>query len=458
MLRYLRIQNFKVWQDTEEIELAPITLFFGANSSGKSSIGQFLMLLKQTIQSQDRKAVINTGGKSTSVELGSFTDMVFQHNEETNILFDYVWDFSDAIKIPNQKKLINALRFKATIGLMDKIPIVREFSYSPGQFKDITSPFKEDITIGVRKKDKGSQYDLTTDNYNVVRRKGRAWPLREPIRFYGFPEEFFSYYQDTNFIRDMQLNHEKLFTYLHYLGPLRSKTERIYSWRGLQPESVGYIGENTISAILSAKNRKFNFENRQVRKPFEAVIANELKYMELINDFEVRPLFEEHQQYEVKVRVNASGSWVDLPDVGFGVSQVLPVLVECFYAPANSIILIEQPEIHLHPKAQSALADVLINVIHSRENGKNRNIQLIIETHSEHFLRRLQRRIAEKRITESDVKGYFAKNNSSYSKLEQLHIDEYGNITNWPENFFGDEIGDIAAHTKAMMQRKLENE
>ena len=55
----------------------------------------------------------------------------------------------------------------------------------------------------------------------------------------------------------------------------------------------------------------------------------------------------------------------------------------------------EQPEIHLHPNAQSALADVMIDVINSRENGADRNIQLIIETHSEHFLRRLQRRIAE---------------------------------------------------------------
>jgi predicted ATPase len=66
------------------------------------------------------------------------------------------------------------------------------------------------------------------------------------------------------------------------------------------------------------------------------------------------------------------------------------------FAPANSIILMEQPEIHLHPSAQSILADVMIDVINSRENGADRNIQLIIETHSEHFLRRLQRRICRR--------------------------------------------------------------
>lgn len=122
--------------------------------------------------------------------------------------------------------------------------------------------------------------------------------------------------------------------------------------------------------------------------------------MGLIEEFEVKPISEQRQDYEVKLRTKGSEDWVDLPDVGFGISQVLPVLVQCFYAPAGSIILMEQPEIHLHPSAQSALADVMIDVINSRENGADRNIQIIIETHSEHFLRRLQRRIAEDFISQ----------------------------------------------------------
>ncbi len=130
--------------------------------------------------------------------------------------------------------------------------------------------------------------------------------------------------------------------------------------------------------------------------------------MGLIEEFEVNPISEKRQEYEVKVRSKGSNDWVDLPDVGFGISQVLPVLVQCFYAPHESIILMEQPEIHLHPSAQSALADVMIDVINSKENGTDRNIQLIVETHSEHFLRRLQRRIAENRVSEERVTAYFA--------------------------------------------------
>jgi predicted ATPase len=147
---------------------------------------------------------------------------------------------------------------------------------------------------------------------------------------------------------------------------------------------------------------------------------------------------------------------VDLPDVGFGISQVLPVLVQCFYAPPGSIILMEQPEIHLHPSAQSALADVMIDVINSRENGAYRNIQVIIETHSEHFLRRMQRRIAEEAVDQQKISAYFANITKAPATLEPLQIDLFGNIQNWPENFFGDEMRDITEQAKAAMKKQMQ--
>lgn len=79
MLKKLRIQNFKVWEDTGEIDLAPITLFFGANSSGKSSIGQFLIMLKQTVESRGRD-VFHLGDRYSAVQLGSYREMVFQRD------------------------------------------------------------------------------------------------------------------------------------------------------------------------------------------------------------------------------------------------------------------------------------------------------------------------------------------------------------------------------------------
>lgn len=225
---------------------------------------------------------------------------------------------------------------------------------------------------------------------------------------------------------------------------------------------MGYEGKDTIAAILEAgsEGRKIKLSEKHPARSFEEVIALKLKDMGLIEEFEIQTVSQ--RVYEVKIRTKGSRTWVDLPDVGFGISQVLPVLVQCFYAPEGSIILIDQPEVHLHPYAQSALADVMIDAITSQsdlgEGFRDRNIQLIIETHSEHFLRRLQRRIAEGRLPRDKVSAYFANINDPPAKLERLEIDEFGNIQNWPENFFGDEMGDILAQAEAAMEKRMQTD
>jgi len=174
----------------------------------------------------------------------------------------------------------------------------------------------------------------------------------------------------------------------------------------------------------------------------------------VIHSFVVKPVAEGRKEYEVLVKTHVNSPEVKITDVGFGVSQVLPVLVQAFYCPPNSTVWMEQPEIHLHPQVQAELADVFISAIRSRENGDARNVQLIVESHSEHFLNRLQRRIAEGEITPDDVAIYFCKRAGSATELELLEVDLYGNIENWPTNFFGDEMADLTARTVAGMNRQ----
>ena len=457
MLNQLRIQNFKGWKDTGTIRLAPISLFFGANSSGKSSIGQFLMMLKQTVESPDRKAVFYPGGKNSAVQLGSYQEMVFHRDPENKIAFDYRWSLAEDLKFkdPLSGQIFSGdeLDFSAEVELSDStknLLQVAEFKYR--LFNRDTQSLSIDLS---RKSDK-REYTASAEQYSLVRKKMRAWALKDVVRFYGFPDEVVAYYQNADFVQDLNLAHEKLFNSIFYLGPLRTKAERLYTWGGITPESVGFAGENTVAAILAARDRKISLGYRKQVKPLEEIIALKLKEMSLIEDFRVKPISEQRQEYEVKVRTKGSKDWVDLPDVGFGISQVLPVLVQCFYAPAGSIILMEQPEIHLHPNAQSALADVMIDVINSRENGADRNIQIVIETHSEHFLRRLQRRIAEDSVPQKKVSAYFANIAKTPATLESLQIDIFGNIQNWPKDFFGDEMGDITEQAKAAMKKRMQ--
>ena len=458
MLKQLRIQNFKGWKDTDTIRMAPISLFFGANSSGKSSIGQFLMMLKQTVESADRKAVFFLGGKNNAVQLGSYQEMVFRRDPGKKIVFDYRWTLSDTMKFKDpaseQSYSGDELAFMAEVGLDDKdqfLLVLNELKY------ELIGDEETKLSLGMKRKtETKSNYQVEASKYFLKRKQGRVWFPDAPVRFYGFPDEVVAYYQNADFVQALNLRHEKLFESLCYLGPLRTKGERLYSWSGSKPEHVGYTGENTVAAILAARKRRISTGFKKRAKPFEEIIANALKQLSLIEDFSVKRISDQRQEYEVKVRTKGSEDWVDLPDVGFGISQVLPVLVQCFYAPVGSIILMEQPEIHLHPNAQSALADVMIDVINSRENGVDRNIQLVIETHSEHFLRRLQRRIAEDTISQDKVSAYFANIAKAPATLEPLQIDEFGNIKNWPKNFFGDEMGDIIGQSRAAMRKRIQ--
>ncbi len=462
MLNQLKIQNFKGWKDTGTIRMAPISLFFGANSSGKSSIGQFLMMLKQTVESSDRKAVFYPGGKNSAIQLGTYQEMVFRRDPMNKVAFEYSWPLpkSLSIKDPITKQEFegNELTFQAEVGSSDRNPHTPVLNYFRYELKQGDAP---NLSIGMQHKfQTKSEYEVHAEKYSLKRQRGRAWSPGTPVRFYGFPEEVVAYHQNAEFVQDLNLQHEKMFRSLSYLGPLRTKAERLYSWTGIHPESVGFAGEHAVAAILASRSRKISLlrpgaKRASPAKPFEEVIASKLKEMGLIEEFRVNPISMQRQEYEVKVRTRGSRDWVDLPDVGFGISQVLPVLVQCFYAPAGSIILMEQPEIHLHPSAQSALADVMIDVINSKENGLDRNIQLVIETHSEHFLRRLQRRIAEDAVSKEKVSAYFADITKMPAKLEPLDIDLFGNIQNWPEYFFGDEMGDITEQAKAAMEKRM---
>jgi predicted ATPase len=462
MIESLEIQNFKNWKNTGAIEMKPLTVFFGSNSSGKSSIGQFLMLLKQSVESSDRKAVFFPGDDSSAVDLGLPSDLVYCHDQNQAVKFVYKWgfdktDFNDALA--RKSYAFNAIEFSATVKVHEngsQAVEIENFLYK------LLRDDEQVMEVGIKRKDGGKGkrgYQLVSEGYDFTRVQGRTRDIASPIRFYGFPDEALAYYRNADSLKTLNLLQETLFSRVYYLGPMRQKAKRLYSWAGsIIPDSVGYQGENSIAAILAAQNekRKINYRPNQRLKDFNVVVAEMLQEMKLVKEIKIDKISDNRQDYDVKVITNGSRSWVDIPDVGFGVSQVLPVITEVFYAPIGSTVIMEQPEIHLHPAAQAGLADVFINAIKAREESKPRNMQLIVESHSEHFLRRLQRRIAEKVLSADDLRVYFVNTESFPPKLEALQVDLFGNIANWPKNFFGDISGDIYARTDAALKRRLE--
>jgi predicted ATPase len=456
MITSLHLKNFKGWKDTGPLRLAPITVFFGTNSSGKSSLGQFLMMLKQTADSTDRNRVLHPGDDSTAVDLGTLEDLLYRHDAAQELDFTLEWTEMPALEIRDVLTEAvfkgTSIRFGATIAFetgKGTRASCRRFDYSYAGKGD------SQFSVGmIQEPHAAGKFRLETTGFEAVRKQGRVWQLPHPVRFFGFPDELGVYYQNAERLGHLPFSLQKLLKGISYLGPLRQEPKRHYPWAGDTPEDVGSRGERWVSAFLSASDRKISFGFKHRAKPFEALIAAELQHLGLIHSFSVTPLAKGVREYRVRVQVREGAAEVSIPDVGFGVSQVLPVLVQSFYAPPGSTVIIEQPELHLHPAVQQNLADLFIDASKSREDGRERNVQFLIESHSEHFLRRLQRRIAEEKITRDDVAIYFCDSGPEGSTIKPLEVDLYGSIRNWPPNFFGDQMTDVAEMQRAGIHRR----
>jgi hypothetical protein len=416
-------------------------------------------MLKQTMESSDRRQVLHTGDDKTYVNLGTIYDIAYNHKIPSEIVYQLEWKLPSIINIletnlpslsTNKLFSVDHLKFTSEIQLEKDNIFIKQLCYRFNvNSQDFIFKFHHyvfDSELNTR------NYTLHTQGYELKRRNEYQYKKNTiyavpcfslPIKNYAFSinESIINnYYENISFLYDFFSSYEEAFQKIYYLGPLREYPQRIYSWAGGEPQDVGHRGELAIPALASRKNW------------IEKKVAHWLKELGLIYSFRVTAIAENRQYYEVRVKRTPNASEVLITDVGFGVSQILPVLVLCYYAPEGSTIILEQPEIHLHPSVQSGLADVFIDVI------KTRNLQIILESHSEHLLRRLQRRIAEEKdgLTNEDMSLYFCNLNSDgSSKLTALELDQFGNIANWPENFFGDEMGDLFAMTEAAMKRQM---
>jgi len=457
MFSRLRIKNFKGWRDTGEIRLAPLTVFFGSNSSGKSSLLQFLLMLKQTAESPDRRRVLHAGDSNTMVDLGTYSDLVSDHDVLRRLEFQLSWILPQTLTVKDPlhrsggETTYAQMSFGATIASDERgtEQHVASMRYELGSGEN-------SLAVAMETRD-GAKYKIEASNYKLVRAPGRAWQFPSPVRFYGFPDEVGAYHQNAKFTSDLALELEKQLQRIQYLGPLREHPERRYIWSGENPEHVGWRGERAVEAMLAARDRMISPGKHKKGRKFDILIAEWLQRLGLLESFQVRPIAKDRKDYEVLVKTKGSAKEVALPDVGFGVSQILPVLIESFYAPGDTTILMEQPEIHLHPRVQSGLADLFIEAVRSRQDGHDRNIQLMVESHSEHFLRRLQTRIAEGKIKPEEVALYFAEAGENGAKLKELNVNLFGEIENWPDDFFGDEMGELAARMRAAAEREPVN-
>jgi predicted ATPase len=455
VLTELRIQNFKAWRDTGSVRMAPLTVIFGANSAGKSSLGHLLLALKQTARLADRKRALHLGDLQSDIDLGTFSDCLYGHDLKAKLIFTLGWKPPSPLTLRDPLAPAsytgNAVRLQSRLRADPRgLPALDAFRY------ELLQDGVKNLSVDHGLDDAGKPF-LRVDPMRLVHAQGRKWGIEPPEKFYRFSDVTLARYQNADALAQLPLEVERLLDGLIYLGPLREPPRRTYHWAGDTVPDVGVRGAYAIAALLAATDsgRELNRGKRQHRQRFDAFIAAWLKDLGVIDSFAVRPIAKGRKEYEVVVRTRASAPEVKLTDVGFGVSQVLPALVQAFYAPPLSTVWMEQPEIHLHPRVQAELADAFISAVQAYEGGRPRGVQLVIESHSEHFLLRLQRRVAEGSLTPDELAVYFVRDSKEGAALEELKVEMFGEIENWPEGFFGDDLGEIAARTQAAMKRRI---
>lgn len=224
---------------------------------------------------------------------------------------------------------------------------------------------------------------------------------------------------------------------INHVSPLRAFPQRYY----LLDKSIHHTQLNALDGTELAEILK---NNSRIRDEINKLLA----------EFNIAIDVEKVNDIIHKITVNQDAINLELTDVGFGISQVLPILVQAYLSPEQSITIIEQPEIHLHPKMQAWLTDALIKI--AMEDKK----KFIIETHSEALVRRIRLRIVDEgnSLTEKDVAIYHLEKEKlkGSTSLNIVPITQEGDIT-WPKDFMDVEIKDTLMIQHFKMKMNIEN-
>jgi len=392
----ITVGGFKSIRDPQRIEIGPLTVLAGANSSGKSSMIQPLLLLKQTLDAPYDPGPLLLGGPNvqfTAVEqvLSSSKSeffISFENNDKTT-----TYAFKGA---PERGFEVKELR----VNLPGKGEVILRPNMSREKILNILETLYSDVPP-LLEEIKNSDLKVRRDRFSLL-------ILSKPIGF------------NLSNIGESLL-------YLIHVPALRGNPERNYKVTPVVRSPFPGTFENYTASVIYSWQEKGDDKINE--------LAGDLKELGLTWKVKAKKLGLEQVELQVgrltKGTRGGARDLVSIADVGFGVSQVLPVLVALLVAEPRQMVYIEQPEIHLHPRAQVALAGILAK-------AARRGVRVIIETHSDLLLLGIQTVVANKRLSGEKVKlHWFTRNKEGFTEVRSTELDESGAFKDreWPEDF-----------------------
>lgn len=446
-------RNFRGFSTTTRFELPAFTLLIGRNNVGKTSAYAPLLLLKQTLGASDPDTALLSRGEF--IDVGPYSDYVSRHEvaRRVDFTFDLPLDMVRPLNRIGSNAASNEPIIPRTVEMMFQSP---DEGRSAQLFRHVVSDQDGKAIVTRTRKPTGTGFTVRSRLLPVATSVGR--PLKEVTglrsgiqnerpegfsfsglgalrlprvwredqerwakvrEWYNAASDLFDTYHIVNLALESWLQE------ISYVGPLRSLPQRTYRLAPEVPSNVGRDGQHAPEILFRGRDDE---SSTQTDYWLRLLGYGPLKFESLGEEY-----FQMFTEPPDGVSVNVAYS-------GVGLSQLLPILVQGNTTPEGGTLIAQQPEIHLNPAQQGIMADFLI------ELAKN-NRRVLVESHSEHVLLRLRRRIAEGEIAAADVAVYYFDAANGRTRARRIELGESGEIErdDWPTGFFEDQLDDSFA-------------
>ena len=401
-LRSISFQNYKAFFEEQTIQLKPITILIGKNSSGKSSIAKLFTLLENSLSGEiDEPLLLSNNG----VELGADFENLFFGN-----------------------KLAGRLNFKLQFDNNVQIETTLQERYN--RFGDRAYGL-EIYEWKYKNENDYFDFELIEDGYvdNIS-------SSEIDINFRGFiPVNLPNNEANKSIFDELKID-------VDYIGPFRVLPERCFYLTGeTQFKDTGVKGKNAYSMLAISKFKEGDRLNQNVGKWYKEHFDG---WSLEVDNTSIKPF--------VQILLSKEDISINLVDVGQGMNQALPLVVRASVTDRpESIIVLEQPELHLHPAAHADLAELFA------KSAKQNDQTFIVETHSENIILRLRKLIVENDFgfTPDDLIIYWIEDAETKGKeLREITVDENGVLSDWPEGVFNESLKEILEMQNAIKRKQ----
>jgi predicted ATPase len=490
MITKWKLFNFKSIKKETELNFAPLTILAGANSSGKSTLLQSMLLITQTLSSEINSRSVVLNGYLT--QLGQFDDVCSFERESDQVVIGWectpleLVNFArhSTFKYPLKKVSCTVAFDTQAAAPTPELSQLQPSLESSTLFATVLAEDQTDVTVNLSVTRQASIDDAVENiafNVELDEQSRRelfqqdSYAVPVGCRLHHFLPDELTIVENTTHRGIVPIQPPKSLldagNYLRsffsqsvkYLGPLRDEPRSLYPIvPNMNPTEVGLHGEYTAAVLNYHSKLRVSiippsiFENAtdfHFKKPVKVTQTLETAVIDWLKYLGVAESVETHDRgkhgHELKVTTLGTRTPQDLTHVGVGVSQVLPILVMCLLAKPDSTLIIEQPELHLNPLVQTRLGDFFLSMALSHK-------QCIIETHSEYLINRLRLRLASASddTLNSLLKTYFVEKSGLQSTFREVFVNEFGAIVDWPAGFFDQSQFEAEEIIKAAVRKR----